>query len=379
MRIAFFTDTYRPSMDGVVRSIDVFRSGLKRRGHTVKIFAPAPPHAHLHERGVSYAPSISFPTYPQYRIPLHMGGLAEDTEKFGPDIIHSHAMVRMGLAARDAARRADVPLVGTFHTLLPEATHYIMPLPHLRGWTGRRLWDYLRWFYSPFDSVLAPSRFMQKQLSEHGIGSSVLPTPVDTAKFHPGKKTGNRKMAGQGNGKRTGQDMFLFVGRIAKEKNLDFLLHIAHTHEFKKMNARMLIAGDGPYRHELEKKVHHQHLGHSVHLLGKVPEKELAPLYRSASCVIQPSKFETQGLTALEAMACGTPVAVHAGTALAEVVEPGRNGECFGNSAEEAAEAIGKIIERRSSYSVAARKRAMEYSVEKCTKKLLEVYRKVRK
>ena len=370
MRIAFFTDTYHPAMDGVVRSVDVFRDGLESRGHTVKIFAPAPPHQSDREKGVSYAPSVSFLTYPQYRIPLHTSGLARDAEKFEPDIIHSHAMVRIGLAARDAARRTDVPLVGTFHTLLPQATHYIMPLPHLRAWTGSRLWDYLRWFYSPFDEVLAPSRFVQKELAAHQIRSVVLPTPVDTKKFCPEKK---EKWE---NKKKKKEKTVLFVGRVAKEKNLDFLLRLAQTHEWKKMNARLVIAGDGPYRQELEQKVRHLHLDHSIHLLGRVSEKELVPLYRSAACVIQPSKFETQGLTALEAMACGTPVAVHAGTALAEVVEPGRNGEWFGEDAEEAVSAMQKIMQRRPSYSRAARKKAMEYSVEKCTEKLVEVYKK---
>ncbi len=392
MRIAFFADTYRPAMDGVVRSVDVFRDGLRAGGHTVKIFAPAPPRRSDRESGVSYAASVSFPAYPQYRIPLHTSGVAAAAEKFRPDIVHSHAMVRMGLAARDAARRLGVPLVGTFHTLLPEATHYIMPLPRLRAWTGRALWNYLHWFYSPFDEVLAPSRFMQKRLAEHQIGSVVLPTPVDTQKFCPAKKNAKKERAGEkekmNNGKNAGQEKnpahktILFVGRVAKEKNLGFLLGLAQTKGWKRWERdeprlRLLIAGDGPYRHELEGMVRRLPIGHSVRLLGRVPDAELIELYRSAACVIQPSKFETQGLTALEAMACGTPVAVMEGTALAEVVQPGRNGELFGDDGEEAVMAVQRIMERRAAYSKAARKKAMEFSVEKCTKKLVKVYKKV--
>lgn len=378
MRIAFFTDTYHPAMDGVVRSVDVFGASLRRKGHAVKIFAPAPPHKADREGGVSYAPSVSFPAYPQYRIPVHTFGVAADAKKFNPDVIHSHAMARMGLAARDAAKSLRAPLVGTFHTLLPQATHYIMPLPSLRPWTGRRLWDYLRWFYSPFDTVLAPSRFMQKELAERQIPSVVLPTPIDTAEFCPEKKNA-KKEGGSGQPAAT----ILFVGRVAREKNLDFLLKLEQTPSWMRWRReeprlRLLIAGDGPYRHELEQKVRHLPPSHSVRLMGRVSEKELVQLYRTAACVIQPSKFETQGLTALEAMACGTPVAVMEGTALAEVVEPGKNGELFGEDAGAAVLTLQKVVERRAKYSKAARQKAMEYSVAKCTKKLIGVYKKVR-
>ena len=113
-----------------------------------------------------------------------------------------------------------------------------------------------------------------------------------------------------------------------------------------------------------------------IRLLGRVGEKELVDLYRSADVVIQPSKFETQGLTALESMACGTPVAVRRGTALAEMVEPGVEGELFGDDAGEAVEALKKIAEHRAHYGRAARKKALEYSIEKCTKKLIRIYEK---
>ncbi len=373
MRVAFFTDTYHPSLDGVVRSLDAFGRGLRHEGHEVRMFAPAPAAAHMHEAGVSYAPSVAFPAYPQYRIPLHEGGLRRAARQFGPEIIHSHAMLKMGLAARGAASELGVPLVGTFHTLVPQAAHYVMPIAHLHGWAGRRMWDYLRWFYSPFDELMAPSRFLARALKEEGLDARVVPNPVDTEFFTPEKERKERKKRNHDSHSRP---CVLFVGRLAKEKNLDFLLEMAAQKEWQEWGAELVMAGEGPYRKTLEQRAKKENITEHVLFLGRVPDAKLPSLYRSASCFVQPSLFETQGLSALEAMACGTPAAVRAGTALAEVARRGVSGEWFGHDAKGAVEVVRRLCEKRGKYSVGARAVALEHSIPKCTDRLIETYEK---
>ncbi|VVB56829.1 D-inositol-3-phosphate glycosyltransferase [uncultured archaeon] len=375
MRVAFFSDTYHPSLDGVVRSVDSFSDGLRAARHRVKIFAPAPAQPREREEGVAYAPSISFPAYPQYRIPLHEEGLVREAQAFAPDLIHSHAMVKMGLAARRAAAKTNVPLVGTFHTLVPQAAHYIMPIAHLEGWTGRRMWDYLRWFYGPFDHLLAPSRFLARTLREEGLEAEVLPNPVNTEFFKPGRM--KKEKSGPPGAKKSRPQTVLFVGRMAKEKNLDFLLELAALKEWKEWGAQLVLAGDGPYRETLEERAERLRLQSHVRFLGRVADSRLPALYRSASCTIQPSLFETQGLTVLESMACGTPAAVRKGTAMAEVVHPGKSGEQFEDDSLQALEVVRKLCERRAKYAKGSREVAQAHSIPSCTARLLRIYKNV--
>ncbi|MFH1095521.1 MAG: glycosyltransferase, partial [Candidatus Micrarchaeota archaeon] len=353
MRIAFFTDTYHPSVDGVVRSIDLFKAGLEARGHQVRVFAPEGRAGFERRDGAHYAPSTVFPPYPQYRIPYHTGRLVEEAARWKPDIVHSHAMLLMGFAAQSAAKKCKAPLVGTFHTLLPSAMHYLTGHEGLQLWGADMSWHYLRWFYGGFDAVVSPSLFMQAELASRGIKSSVVASPVDVDKFRPGPvgaevrrifcapNAPGRKMAERSRAENG--SAILYLGRVAKEKNLDFLLAMARTRSFAELGAPLLIAGDGPYKDELGEKIRANGLAGQVRLLGRVDEKVLVQYYRAASAVILPSAFETQGLVALEAMACGTPVAAMRGTALEEIVLPKVNGALFFDNAVEAAERLRQI------------------------------------
>jgi len=373
MRIAFFSDTYHPCVDGVVRSIDNFASQLQKQGHEVKVFAPEGERGFEKKRGAVYAPSIRFPPYPQYRIPVGYSGCIEEAAAFKPDIVHSHAMVVMGMAAKAAAKKCKCPLVGTFHTLLPKAMHYATGVEGLQLWGENISWKYLQWLYSGFDEIMAPSEFMQKQVAKYKIKASVVPNPVDLQKFCPGK-IDPRAKAHFPHGK-----TLMYFGRVAKEKNISFLLEMAKTPKFSEMGCSLLVAGSGPYGQELEQRAKKMNLEGVAKFPGKVEEELVPSFYRAASCSAFASEFETQGLTALESMACGTPVLALGKTALAEIVKPGLNGGICSKNAQEAAYLLEEILENREKLSKGAVKTAQEYSVEKCTKKLLAVYEKALK
>lgn len=372
MRIAFFTDTYHPTIDGVVRAVDLFKLQLEKKGHEVKVFAPSPSAGIGKMEGVCYAPSIEFPSYPQYRIPYGTRECIGKAVAFKPDIVHCHAMAAMALAAKAAAKKSRAPLVGTFHTLLPKAGHYISGSEGVQLWFEDICWRYLRWLYKDFDLVLSPSAFMQKHIRKYGIESQVLPSPVDVKMFCPGKVEGEvAKWA------KKGQVPVLFFGRVAKEKNIEFLLEMAQEGRWKEANLRLIIAGDGPQKKALEKMAAKKGLGESIVFAGRVEQRLVPSYYRMAKCSIFPSTFETQGLAALESLACGTPVVALKRTALEEVVIPKKSGALCEQDAQNAISAVLEVLAQEKKLSAGSREVAMEYSVEKCGNELEKIYKKL--
>lgn len=359
MKIAFFTDTYYPTIDGVVSTIQNCKSLLQKKGVDIKIFAPSPSDQKDKIEGVVYAPSINFFPYPQYKIPISTKTIKKECELFEPQIIHSHAMVIMGLAAKNIAKKLKIPLIGTFHTFLPQAVHYFTKNEGLELWLKNICWKYLNYFYNDFDAVISPSEFVQRKLKENGIESKyVIPNGVDLKFFNPQK---------------TKKEYFLYLGRIAKEKNLDIILEIASQKEFEKLKIPIVLAGDGPYVQELKREV--EKLNLNVKFFGKVEQKQLPYIYSKAYAFITLSEFETFGMSALEAMACKVPLVCLKNTALEEFTKNGGGISCY-KETYQIIQALVEILENKETFSAAAYKTAKKYSIENSTRKLLELYKK---
>ncbi|MCX8163293.1 MAG: glycosyltransferase [Candidatus Micrarchaeota archaeon] len=362
MRIAFFTDTYYPTIDGVVSTIENYQKELEKRKVQIKIFAPAPENNNDKKVGVEYASSIAFPSYSQYRIPIFTFNLEQECRKFGPELIHSHAMVIMGLEAKKIAKKLKVPLLGTFHTFLPNAAHYIIKNEGLQLWFKELCWKYLKYFYRDFDGVISPSYFVQKKLKENGIESKyVIPNGLNTSFFRPYRK-------------KIKKEYFLYLGRIAKEKNLDLLLQIAGEKEFSSLNIPIVLAGDGPYRQELENSIKKAKLD-NIKLIGKVPKEQLPIVYSKAYGFISLSEFETFGMSALEAMACKVPIICLKDTALEELTKNKGGLACY-KETYQIIENIKIVLEQQKKFSEAAYKTAQNYSIQKTSKMLIELYKK---
>ncbi|MFH0927611.1 MAG: glycosyltransferase [Candidatus Micrarchaeota archaeon] len=369
MRIAFFSDTYYPAVDGVVRAMEIYKKSLEAAGHEVRVFAPAPREREKKVSGASYCRSVEFFPYPQYRVPLSLSPCVKEACDFKPDMIHCHAMAAMALGAKEAAKKTGAPLIGTFHTMLPRAGHYISGYEGVQMWFSNACWKYLQWLYgSGFSQITCPSAHVQKEISKYGIKAKVLPNPVDVEKFSGAKIEQEARAF-------FGSPAVLFLGRVAKEKNIDFLLEVAALEEFRGLGARLLIAGEGPYKKALEKKAKKMGLEGLVYFAGKVDERLLPSFYSLAKCSVFPSFFETQGLAALESMACATPVVAIKGTAICEFVEDGKNGCVCAPDAHDALRAISKCMESKEKMGANAKKTAQKYSAKKCTQKLLEVYK----
>lgn len=369
MKILFFSDTYLPNRDGVVSAIQELRKEFGRLGHKTFIFAPGK--AADQGEGVRLFPSVPFFPYPQYKVAIFPHGTLAPARKIKPDVIHSHALATMAVSASMCAKRLGVPSIATFHTRVTDATHYVSKNPMISGALQTAGWAYLKWLFSRFDLVTVPSNHSKKELESHGINCIVVPNGIDTSRFSPKGAKAELQVP-------RGVPKALFVGRIVSEKNIGFLFRIAMHMKAKSMPALFVIAGKGPALGQFKAQAQSQGLDGYFHFAGFVDDSGLPGLYRSCDCLVQPSKFETQGLSVLEAMACGTPAIVLKGYAPAECVENAKNGFAIAEDPAKWSDAICKCAGSKA-FSKKARATALGYSSAKAAKMMLAAYAKAKK
>ena len=375
MKAALFTDSYLPNTDGVVSSILAYRRGLEAAGHKWTIFAPdAPGYDDAPGDEVLRFSGVKFPPYPEYRAVLFPYSISAKTaEKHKIELVHSKAMMTMGVAAYSFARRAHLPSMASVETMVPDGVHYLSKDVNLQAFGKKFAWSYLKWLYSHFDLVTAPSIHTQSRLARHGIETEVLPSPIDTDLFKSNSKAGASVKKELGVGKKK---IILSVGRVVKEKNFDFILRAAKR--MRGENVKFVIVGKGPYLEHLKQEVQRLGVANKFQFVGFITtKKKLIDYYNAADAFVFASKFETQGLTLLEAFACGKPAAVLEGTAMEEIIRNGKNGYLFSEDDRDCAEKLEKCIEGGKKLSGGARKTALLYSVPKCTGKLVKLYNRL--
>lgn len=367
MKIAFFTETYLPNIDGVVISILNTKKELERLGHEVLIFAAGSRKDKKENKDpkVYFYTSLPFLPYPDYKFALLPYTAERIVRKERVDVIHSHGMGAMGMAALWCSMRTKKPVVGTIHTNIQEATHYVAPAG--REIMKRIAWRYLRFYFNRCDLTMAPSKFMEKICREKGIRNVVfVPNGIDLKKYRPSKKRKN------------GENRILYVGRLVKEKNLDVVIKSSLLVAEKIKRAKFLIAGKGPAEEYYKNLVRREGVSHLFEFLGLVPFEKIIEIYNSADVFIFPSVFETQGIAAIEAMACGLPVAGARYLAIPDIVEEKKNGYLFDPyDVDGCASAIVKCFEEKNKLRRGALETAKRFSIENCTKELLSVYEEI--
>ncbi len=386
MKIGFFTDTYLPNVDGVVNAILSFRRELEKRGHKVFVYASGDEKTRRENTDprARYYNSFSFPLYPQYKVAVFPFAAKKDAGKDGIEIAHCHGLASMGFASIKTARDLGLPLVGTFHTLIPQGAAAYVRSAWAKRMTWKIAWNAIRLFYEPFRVVTAPTMVIRALLEEHGVRNAVVvPNGVDTNRFNPGTGCGAvRKMLGL-----KGEKMVLIAGRLSFEKNVDVLIEAAKI--LKKRGkragrAKFVVTGEGPAKAFYEKTAREKNVSDMFVFTGFVPDRELPFYYAACDAFATASTFETQGMAVLEAMACGKPVVAANAMALPEIVWDESNGFLFTPfDARECAEKIEAALSLSKKdlkkFSSNARKTAEAYSVPRCTDKLLRVYEGVLK
>ncbi len=363
MKIIFFTDTYKPQVNGVVTSIDLFSRELKKRGHDVHIICPKDKKS-PEEKNVHYLKSLKFKPYPEYRIGIPSPRVLKITKKISPDIIHIHGPFSMGVLGLSVAKYKKIPVVMTYHTFITNYTHYLTKRKFLDKYNKKIAKKYTKWFFNKSDTVIAPSTPIKKILKNYGIRKNieVIPTGIKTK-----KKTKTKKFE---------TPTILHVGRVTKEKRIDHL--IKAFAKLKDKQYQLIITSEGPYRKELERFVKKNKI-ENVKFYGYVSDKKMEELYKKSHLFACASKSETQGLVLLEAMSNGCPVLVSESMGFKDFVIDGVNGMFFKKESE-IPDKIEEIIKDKKLRKILIKngyETTKKYTMKNCCKKLEKVYKKL--
>lgn len=369
-KIAIFTDSFYPNVDGVAYRVREMSEELSRRGFTVRVYFPGRISA-VENRNSYTAVSqkgLTFFLYPQYRIPLLSRYAFENALRFSPDIIHAHTPVSMGRLSVKVAKRLEITPYATFHTFIndPET---IRKYAHLGRSVSlalsKSLNMYLKRFYARFSWVAAPSDHTKRALESIGIRKVIRQDiGIDLRSYRdlPSQEEAKKLL-----GISPETKIALYMGRIGAEKNLDVL--IRSSGELLKKGIRTVICGSGPYLEKLRAMA--DSFGSDVVFKGFVPEDQKPLYYRSADIFCNPSLFENQSAVDIEAMSCGTPILVPKRSSQYEFILAGKAGEAYENESE-IPEMAERIISMRHEYDPSVI--AESYSVEGYVDRLLENY-----
>ncbi|MEK0430235.1 MAG: hypothetical protein RL139_39 [Gemmatimonadota bacterium] len=297
LRLALFTDTYTPQVNGVARTLDHLVRAIEARGGAVHVETVAMPGAAPAPQ-VRRAASVPFWAYPELRVAAPSAGAAERRlARFAPTLVHAATPFGVGLAGRGAARRRGVPMVTSYHTTFADyLAHYRLgALDHL-------VWPFLRWFHNSGRRTFVPSETIRRELAWQGFdGLRLWSRGVDTTRFAPVHRDATMRGA-----MGAGPEDFVvaYVGRLAPEKRVPAVLDAVRLLQARfGPRVRLAIAGDGPDRQQLQRLA-----PPGTWFAGMLEGRALSAFYASSDAFAFASDTETFGNVVLEAMASGVPV-----------------------------------------------------------------------
>lgn len=315
MRIALFTETFLPKVDGIVTRLKHTVEHLQKEGNNVLIFCPdggVKEYKGAKIKGVSGMP---LPLYPELKLAFPRPSLGLTLKNFNPDLIHVVNPAVLGLGGIYYAKQMNIPLVASYHTHLPQYLHH-----YGFGALEGVLWELLKLAHNQANLNLCTSTVMVDELVSHGIERVDLwQRGVDTDMFQPHLASMEmRHRLSQGH---PDDPLLLYVGRVSAEKQIENIKPVLKSIP----NARLAIVGNGPARDELETYF----ADTNTNFVGYLHGLELASAYASADAFIFPSATETLGLVLLEAMASGCPVVAARSGGIPDIVTDGVNGYLF--------------------------------------------------
>ncbi|TCK18646.1 glycosyltransferase involved in cell wall biosynthesis [Thiogranum longum] len=322
MNIVMLTNTFIPHVGGVARSVSAFTAEYRRRGHRVLVVAPEFDNQPADEMDVVRVPAIQHFNGSDFAAPLPgFSLLGEELDVFQPDIVHAHHPYLLGMTALRIARYRKLPLVFTHHTRYEQYTHYVpLDSPAFR----RFVIELATRYANLCDQVFAPSESIAALLRERDVQApiAVVPTGVDVVHYAQGDGAGFRSDCG------IPAEAFVVghLGRLAPEKNLEFLAG-AVVHFLKSApDAHFLLVGKGPSESTIRTVFEAADLTDRLHIAGILQPAETADAYHAMDVFAFTSKSETQGMVLTEAMAAGVPVVGLDAPGVREVVRDQCNG-----------------------------------------------------
>ncbi len=345
LRIAMFSDSALPILNGVSVSLDALITQLRHDGHSVHLFTAGfpgykDPDANTYRFRAMESPfSKGYPSaYPPYYRMLRKFRRHEF------DVIHTHTPFAVGMVGLRWGESHEIPLVSTYHTLYDRYAHYI-PLP--RRYTRFRLAKHTNFYYSQVGHVITPSEASMRWLRRHSVSTpiSIIPTGIPRSGFY------DRAESRRALGIPPDVKVMLFVGRLAQEKNLGLLCEAAALTFQRDASLRLWIVGDGPYRADCLAMVRKLGIGDRVRFVGFVPRGEVDRYYSASDLFVFSSLTETQGLVVQEAMMYGLPAVVVGAGGVGDAVTDGLNGYVVRNDPLPFANAVLQLLRDDQTYA----------------------------
>ena len=371
MRIAMLADSYYPTRDGVVTSISTIRRSLENLGHEVYIIAPDPGREkRTEDDNVIWIAAMKFKKYEGYYIPIYPFLKLALLKRLKIDVLHVHGIATMALRSLATSICLDIPTVLTFHTMVDDAAVRYLPLNIPEERMKKLVWFYIRKVLGRMDALIVPMESIRREMISNRIENGrivTIPTGIDSSNFNPHiDGTGFKKKYGLGKGK-----VIIHVGRMSFEKNIPLIIRA-----MRQIDATLALAGNGPERKNLERLVEELCLGDKVRFLGFVPDHELPHAYAAADTAVSASGFETQGLSILEAMASGLPVACYNMRAFADIIRDGENGFLFEDE-DGCARALKKCLDANDGLRAESVRTARCFDLTTSAEKTIALYEEI--
>ncbi len=384
MRVALFTETYLPYINGVVTHVKILKEGLESLGHEVLIVtADASTKKHYIKDGILHCPATHFKKFYNYSIaqPLSFGRLRE-IKNFNPDVIHIHNEFGIGLSGVLAAKNLGIPSVYTLHTIYDDYIHYIAP-KMLTGMTKRAMWRYTRYFSNRVMAITGPSPKCEEFLRLAGVKKPIyiIPNSVEVDSFDSDKVSTQQKDAVRSKYNiPTNAFVACFVGRLGKEKSVDVLLTNWKELITPADHMYLLIVGNGPQHSELEDMAKEFGIDNMVRFTGPIPHGDIPPYYAACDVYLTASLSEAYSISMLEGMASGLPVLQRLDPSNKDQIQEGVNGFLF-KSPEEMAERLRYISamspEERAGLKKSVISTVKDHNSSRIAEYMLEIYNKV--
>ena len=369
MKIAFFTETFLPKVDGIVTRLTKTIDNLVQNGDEVVVFCPEGCPTEYKGAKIIGVAAMPLPLYPELKLGLPGPAVSDALENFKPDLIHVVNPAVLGLGGIWLAKSNNIPLIASYHTHLPKyLEHYGM------GMLEPLLWELLKAAHNQALLNLCTSTAMVEELESKGIKRTALwQRGVDTETFKPEFR--NQKMRNKLLGKYPDKNsLLIYVGRLSAEKQIERIKPVLEEIP----DACLALVGDGPYRNQLEKIFENT----QTNFIGYLSGEELASAYASGDIFLFPSSTETLGLVLLEAMAAGCPVIGANKGGIPDIINDGVNG-CLYNpdgvdqGKSSLIEATKKILNnntKKEDMRIEARKESEKWNWNQATLQLKKYY-----
>ena len=384
MRIGIFTETYTPYISGLVTSEVMLKKGLEKLGHEVYVVTANLESFHYEydeKERVLKVPGIPTGIYDSRLTAVYPLKAVNKIKSWNLDIIHSQTEFAIGTFARIIAYQLDIPLVHTYHTMYEDYIHYIT-----KGYfnkSSKKIVEYLTLFYcdKTASELIVPTKktydlFKEKYQVDRNI--HIIPTGIELERFYT-EKIDSKKLESLRKKEKIKKDDFvlLFIGRLAQEKNVVYLLDVVRDIIPKCPKVKLLIVGDGPDFEEYKQIVNKYNIQDNVIMAGKVDWEKVPYYYHLSNIFLTASHTETQGLTVIEAMASSVPPICIDDESFRNTVIDGLNGRIL-NTEEECKSIIIELYNDRKELerlSKQARINSDRFSSKYFAESVLDVYK----